>query len=164
MKRRDFIARSGAILLLFPLGKGALVIAEGETAGVLTEQEAELLERFVYLLFPHDNISKRPYSTVVHGIQGQTNAQRILDQLRAGIKALNEARGTRWLTLPEQDQIAVMKALEHEPFFKMLYNQSMVELYQNRELWNAIGYQGSSVEYGGYLHRGFDDINWLSEH
>ena len=34
-------------------------------------------------------------------------------------------------------------------------------LYRNREVWQLVGYEGSSVEYGGYIDRGFDDIDWL---
>ena len=29
------------------------------------------------------------------------------------------------------------------------------------EGWKKLGYEGSSAEHGGYLHRGFDDIDWL---
>ena len=28
-------------------------------------------------------------------------------------------------------------------------------------VWAHIGYEGSSFERGGYLQRGFDDIDWL---
>jgi hypothetical protein len=28
-------------------------------------------------------------------------------------------------------------------------------------VWPLFGYEGSSLEYGGYLERGFDDIGWL---
>jgi hypothetical protein len=34
-------------------------------------------------------------------------------------------------------------------------------LYSNPQVWPLFGYQGSSLEYGGYLERGFDDIAWL---
>jgi len=30
-------------------------------------------------------------------------------------------------------------------------------------LWKTLGYQGSSIEHGGYLYRGFDDIDWLPQ-
>jgi len=151
------------MLLLFPLGKRALVFAEGEPIHVFGDEEADVLEHFVFLLFPHANISKKPYLMVVQGIQDGADTQQIVEQLQAGINALNTAREVRWLILPEQDQIAVMKKLEHKPFFSMLYNASLIGIYQSKELWRAIGYQGSSVEYGGYLHRGFDDISWLPE-
>jgi len=34
-------------------------------------------------------------------------------------------------------------------------------LYNQKDVWTKLGYEGSSAEFGGYLHRGFDDIDWL---
>jgi hypothetical protein len=34
-------------------------------------------------------------------------------------------------------------------------------LYNQQELWTKLGYEGSSAEKGGYLHRGFNDLDWL---
>jgi hypothetical protein len=36
-------------------------------------------------------------------------------------------------------------------------------LYDNAGLWKHIDYPGSSKEHGGYINRGFDDIDWLPE-
>jgi len=30
-------------------------------------------------------------------------------------------------------------------------------------LWQVLGYQGPSFELGGYLNRGFNDLDWLPE-
>ena len=37
----------------------------------------------------------------------------------------------------------------------------MVALYDDHEVWDLLGYEGSSFDKGGYLHRGFDDLDWL---
>jgi hypothetical protein len=34
-------------------------------------------------------------------------------------------------------------------------------LYNNKEAWPLFGYEGASADKGGYITRGFDDINWL---
>ena len=34
-------------------------------------------------------------------------------------------------------------------------------LYNQKAVWPIFGYEGSSFEFGGYIDRGFDDINWL---
>jgi hypothetical protein len=34
-------------------------------------------------------------------------------------------------------------------------------LYNQPDLWAKLGYEGSSAEHGGYIHRGFNDIDWL---
>ena len=35
-------------------------------------------------------------------------------------------------------------------------------IYGNKEIWKLFGYEGSSVEHGGYVKRGFD-INWIQK-
>ena len=35
--------------------------------------------------------------------------------------------------------------------------------YDNKAVWPLFGYEGSSWEKGGYLNRGFDDIDWLDQ-
>ena len=37
----------------------------------------------------------------------------------------------------------------------------IVSLYNQKELWPKFGYEGSSAEHGGYIKRGFADIDWL---
>jgi hypothetical protein len=37
----------------------------------------------------------------------------------------------------------------------------VVSLYNQPAVWSLLGYEGSSYEKGGYLNRGFDDVNWL---
>ena len=32
-----------------------------------------------------------------------------------------------------------------------------------KALWPKFGYEGSSFEHGGYLHRGFNDLDWLPD-
>jgi hypothetical protein len=34
-------------------------------------------------------------------------------------------------------------------------------LYNQKELWPKLGYEGSSFDKGGYIERGFNDIDWL---
>ncbi len=36
-------------------------------------------------------------------------------------------------------------------------------LYDNKAVWPLFGYEGSSWEKGGYLNRGFNDIDWLDQ-
>jgi hypothetical protein len=36
-----------------------------------------------------------------------------------------------------------------------------VALYDDAEVWDLLGYEGASFDKGGYLHRGFDDLDWL---
>ena len=37
----------------------------------------------------------------------------------------------------------------------------MVSLYNDSEVWDLLGWEGESFSKGGYLTRGFDDLDWL---
>jgi len=39
----------------------------------------------------------------------------------------------------------------------------VVSLYNQHDVWTKLGYEGPSWEKGGYLERGFNDIDWLPE-
>ena len=60
--------------------------------------------------------------------------------------------------------MSVLKSMEKTDFFQFMYGETINGLYGNPEIWKIFGYEGSSVEYGGYLGRGFDDIAWLPKH
>ena len=46
-------------------------------------------------------------------------------------------------------------------FFQKVRGDLVVSLYNQKELWPKFGYEGSSAEHGGYIKRGFADIDWL---
>jgi hypothetical protein len=56
-----------------------------------------------------------------------------------------------------------MKSVESEPFFAAIQGGVMARFYNHPKVWEHIKYPGSSVEFGGYVDRGFDDIDWLPE-
>jgi hypothetical protein len=61
----------------------------------------------------------------------------------------------------ETARVAIIKEIESGAFFKKVYDDTIVGLYNQPEAWPKFGYEGPSSAKGGYLHRGFSDINWL---
>ena len=55
----------------------------------------------------------------------------------------------------------VLERQQREPYFALVLNTAIDVLYRDAEVWEMVGYGGSSLEHGGYLTRGFDDISWL---
>ena len=47
------------------------------------------------------------------------------------------------------------------PFFQTVRSGLVTGLYNNKALWPLFGYEGSSWQKGGYVDRGFADIDWL---
>ena len=74
--------------------------------------------------------------------------------------------GPMLTTLPANCEIKMdrTEAIRHAAEVRAmptLRSDLVVSLYNQPEIWPKFGYEGSSAEHGGYLARGFDDINWL---
>ena len=65
------------------------------------------------------------------------------------------------MALDEAVQVEALKSLQDEAFFGAILGQVLPRVYNHPLIWKHIGYPGSSVEYGGYKDRGFNDIDWL---
>ncbi len=64
--------------------------------------------------------------------------------------------------VPWEDQrLTLLRRIEESDFFKRLRSDLVVSLYNQHDLWAKFGYEGSSADKGGYIHRGFNDIDWL---
>jgi hypothetical protein len=126
-----------------------------------------ILVRTARDIFPHDHVADRfyvaavaPYDTKA-GEDAALKALLELGALRLDADALGK-HGSGYLELAnEEDRAAILRANQHTLFFKKLRGDLVVSLYNQKELWPKFGYEGSSAEHGGYLTRGFDDINWL---
>jgi hypothetical protein len=70
--------------------------------------------------------------------------------------------GKTYAEIPaESDRVGLLYGIEQTEFFQKVRSDLKSQLYNNKAVWPLFGYQGSSWEKGGYLTRGFDDIDWL---
>jgi hypothetical protein len=63
----------------------------------------------------------------------------------------------------ETDRVALLKGAESGALFQKLRGDLLVSLYNNKEIWPKLGYEGASADKGGYIDRGFNDIDWLPQ-
>ena len=120
------------------------------------EQEATLL-RILRVAYPHDRFPDAPYQRTAKSIQDAD-----VDGLLAeGIAELNRAAGGDFGSLSESEATAALQRMSQTPFFTFIHATTVVTLYDDHEVWDLLGYQGASFDKGGYLHRGFDDLDWL---
>jgi hypothetical protein len=61
----------------------------------------------------------------------------------------------------EVDRVVLLQRIEQTDFFSKIRGDLVASLYNQKELWPKFGYEGSSAEHGGYIKRGFADIDWL---
>lgn len=138
--------------------------AWAESDGEPDEDTLNAMVRMARLLYPHDGLSDELYADVLDGaLAGTATDGSFAAALAAAEDALNAARTADWMDLDEREQLAVLRELQDEGFFAAIRGAVHAGLYLNPLFWEHIGYPGSSMEFGGYLHRGFDDIDWLPE-
>ena len=118
-------------------------------------------------IYPHDHIGDVFYVRAITPWDAKAAKDpALLATVNEGVTRLDadaKARhGSTYLAMAwEADRVALLRAMEHTAFFKALRSDLVVSLYNQPELWPKLGYEGSSAEHGGYLARGFDDIDWL---
>ena len=64
---------------------------------------------------------------------------------------------------PADLQLEVLKGLEGTAFFELLRSTALVEVYTDDRTWQLVGYEGPSFDKGGYVERGFNDLDWLPD-
>ena len=60
-------------------------------------------------------------------------------------------------------QFEVLKGLEGTDFFELVRSTALVEVYTDDRTWQLVGYEGPSFDKGGYIDRGFNDLDWLPD-
>jgi hypothetical protein len=121
----------------------------------LSEHARETTLRVARVMFPHDALPDIAYAKVVKALEPEAGT------VEQGVAALDE--GTPFLSLDPEAQLAKLTAAEGSDYFELVRSTAVVELYDNPLVWHAFGYEGPSVHLGGYLNRGFDDLDWLPD-
>ena len=141
--------------------------AWAQAAKALQPRTMAILVRAARDIFPHDQFPDRFYVAAVAPYDAKAasdDALKLLLEvgaLRLDADAIGK-HGTGYLELNwEDDREALLRAIQHTLFFKKLRGDLVVTLYNQKEVWTKLGYEGSSFEHGGYLDRGFNDIDWL---
>jgi hypothetical protein len=159
MTRRSFLslATAAAFLVVVP-GCGL------RRRPVPRENESRALARMARLFYPHDDLTDDLYAEVLQPLWQRADEDPALaTALREGLEELDRIAGQDWRAASAADQIGALARMEGGPFFTTVQDAVRQQLYEHPDVWRLIGYEGSSVEHGGYLHRGFDDIDWLPE-
>ena len=172
LSRRSFLKGSGLAALgvtLVPLS--ALLVSPQAAAArpfkALSPATAKTLEKMARDIFPHDKLADQYYRQAIAPLDAQAGKDTAVARLLAdGVTALDAAAKQRYgqpyaALASEEQRVALLKTIESGPFFQKVRGDLVTGLYNNKALWPQFGYEGSSWEKGGYLHRGFDDIDWL---
>jgi hypothetical protein len=159
---RRIVLRGGAAAV--PAIAAGLAIVP-DAAKNLAPTTLTTLARAARDIYPHDRLADVYYITAVSAYD--SGKPEVRDLMTKGCAMLDaEARkrhGKPYLTVvAETDRVAILTANQDTAFFNKLRSDLVVSLYNQKAVWPKFGYEGSSADKGGYINRGFNDINWVS--
>jgi hypothetical protein len=136
-------------------------------ATTLTPATLKTLVKVARDIYPHDFLADSYYITAIKPWDGKAAKDPAIKAvLEDGVRRLDQdARDHHklaYVEVPwEADRVVLLQGIEQTDFFKKIRSDLVVSLYNQEELWPKFGYEGSSAEHGGYIKRGFNDIDWL---
>lgn len=167
LSRRALLGRGTAIgALLVVSGPAVLGATEAwglESKGLAPSTLATLIQ-VARDIYPHDQVPTKFYALAVKADDekaAKDPAHKAM--IEKGIADLDRRAGPGgyaglgW----EEERVKLLQAIEKTPFFQSLRSALVVSLYNQKDVWPIFGYEGESYSKGGYVSRGFDDIEWL---
>lgn len=169
ISRRDLLKCSGAGAALVVFGNtvfGANYAWALESNALRPDTIATLI-KLARDIYPHDKLADRFYAIAVKSHESKAAKDKeYLALIEEGVADLNQralaAGNTSYRNTPwEEDRTAILYTIEDSTFFQAVRSDLVVSLYNQKELWPLFGYEGESYSRGGYIERGFNDIEWL---
>jgi hypothetical protein len=128
----------------------------------ISPENANTLAAVVATLYPHETLNKLIYRRViVHFDRIATTDTTAAAILKKFCHTLHEGAVLPFPELSESYREQALKRIEPTAEFFFVQRLAVRYLYDDVELWAAFGYEGASVHLGGYIKRGFDDLDWL---
>lgn len=125
----------------------------GAQRPVETDQLVPMLGVIARELFPHDQLSDTRYEQIA-----QTFVAISYEPAQRLAVAVG---GPHFATLASAERVTALQEQEHTPDFQTFRMHVLMQIYGDLSITRTFGYEGPSLERGGYLHRGFDDLTWL---
>ena len=141
-----------------------LETSEAPSGFLDSPQARALLVRVIRVAFPHAQLPDSAYEkTAAALIALAEKTPRHFLALSTGLASLDTLPAGAFLELNARDATARLRAIEQTEFFGFVRANTVLTLYNLPEVWEALGYEGASFDKGGYLTRGFNDLDWLPE-
>ena len=129
-------------------------MATAAQSGVQVDQRT-LLTRMVRAMFPHERFPDGPYERTADAILAAAGEDvRLRTQLDQGLRDLQALGGPK---------LEVLRGMATTEFFEAVRAKTITTLYNDPEVWRVLGWEGESYSQGGYLERGFADLDWLPD-
>ncbi|MFT6308510.1 MAG: hypothetical protein ACJA0Z_003684 [Halioglobus sp.] len=170
LTRRQLLAQGLGLGGSFLVGSGFLAASSATWAMEVKALKPSTMATLVQMardIYPHDKFGDDLYAIAVQGHDDKAaedaDFKKMMEEGVSNLNSLAVTAGhpsyvdTGW----ESDRVALLRSIEQDGFFQTMRGGLVVSLYNQPAVWSLLGYEGSSFEKGGYLDRGFDDVNWL---
>ena len=172
VSRRQFLQTAGAGTAgVIAIVNGAMVMgANGAWAMEVENLQPSTMATLIQMardIYPHDHLADSYYAKAMIGYDAVAGKNGDIKQLlETGVAELDGAakakHGAGYLSVGwEEDRVDLLKTIEDDSFFQRIRGGLITGLYNQPEVWAKFGYEGASADKGGYIDRGFDDIDWL---
>ncbi|MEK9279717.1 MULTISPECIES: gluconate 2-dehydrogenase subunit 3 family protein [unclassified Bradyrhizobium] len=141
--------------------------AWADDASALSPATMKTLLKVARDIYPHDVLGDSYYIIAIKPWDGKAAKDPAVKSLISnGVARLDQNARDRhkvpYAEVPwEADRVVLLKEIEQSDFFQKVRGDLIVSLYNQKAVWPRFGYEGSSAEHGGYINRGFADIDWL---
>lgn len=165
LTRRQLLSRSLAAGALAVTGAGFIAAPNAAWAvevTVITPDQMATLLQMARDIYPHDQVPDQFYAVAVKGYDSEDHKALVAEGVAALDAAAKAAGFDSYLAAGwEEDRVKLLQSIETTPFFQTVRAGLVTGLYNQKEVWPIFGYQGESFSQGGYIERGFNDIDWL---
>lgn len=165
--RRAFLKTSGrlsGVLWLSSTAIAALAPGRGWALDLVgfDERAGRALLQLVRVIYPHRDLDDAVYALAVKDLDRSAAADESLAKLlSAGLAALDTAAEGDWLDIAAARRHVIVQSISGSAFFAAVRSRAVISLYNNELAFAHFGYGGNAFGKGGYLERGFNDLDWL---
>ncbi len=157
--RREFLRLNTSLALVSLCGRSA-----SESAALWLQNDQKVLSDVVYQLFPHPQLNREVYIQVAEQVSDKvTQSGELTVMMESAMDSLAGDTRENRDALPDREKQERLEKIQHTPFFQFVLNETLNGLYRHPLTWELLGFEGSSLEFGGYINKGFNDIDWLPE-
>ena len=156
LNRREFLQLTVSLALVTLGGRAGATGIAGD--------KGKVLSGIVYQLFPHERLNKDVYEQVTEQLSGKiSQSAELTAMLDNALEVLAGNGNESWPELTEQEKAVALEKIQQTPFFRFVLDETLGGIYRHPHTWELLGFEGSSLEFGGYINRGLNDIDWLPD-
>ena len=172
ISRRTFLKTGKSVTALGLTLMGPMIIGKDKswaaTFSNIGADDAATLIQMARDIYPHDFLADKYYAKVIQGYDSAAGKDKALkSMISKECKKINSAAKKKYknnyrMINREVERVDILKSNTKSPLFAKVRGDPVTGLYNNKEVWPKFA-EVSRLRKGGYLNRGYNDIDWLDK-